>query len=65
MEKWLIHQELILYTINHKIENGKPEENEKSIVKVLAGESCTFVVLSNGIQPGMLNNGLTNIKLRL
>ena len=62
-KEWLIHQELTLYTINHKIRKWKPEEKLELIVKVLAGESCTFVALSNGIQPGMLYQWVNKYKL--
>ena len=42
--------------LRHKPPNRKwkPEEKLELIVKVLAGESYTSVVLSNGVYPGML-----------
>ena len=48
----------------HKPQNRKwkPEEKLELIVKVLAGESCTFVALSNGIQPGMLYQWVNKYK---
>lgn len=52
-------------SLHHKPQNRKwkPEEKLELIVKVLAGESCTFVALSNGIQPGMLYQWVNKYKL--
>lgn len=51
-------------SLHHKPQNRKwkPEEKLELIVKVLAGESCTFVALSNGIQPGMLYQWVNKYK---
>ena len=51
-------------SLQHKPQNRKwkPEEKLELIVKVLAGESCTFVALSNGIQPGMLYQWVNKYK---
>ena len=51
-------------SLQHKPQNKKWKSEEKLelIVKVLAGESCTFVALSNGIQPGMLYQWVNKYK---
>ena len=48
----------------HKPQNRKwkPEEKLELIVKVLASGSCTSVVLSNGIHPGMLYQWVNKYK---
>ena len=51
-------------SFHHKPQNKKwkPEEKLELIVKVLASESCTSVVLSNGIHPGMLYQWVNKYK---